>query len=100
MTHSILLRVTGVTGWIFLAGCQAMESPTHSITTAQQQSQPRMQKFDPFPDTRIGPRVAGLRPPGYRKQMSEPARSRRQAKANRPADPTTTRTNQVMPPAK
>ena len=39
-----------------------------------------MQKFDPFPDTRIGPRVAGLRPPGYRKQMSEPARSRQQAK--------------------
>ena len=100
MSQSILLRLMSLAGWLLLAGCQSVESPSASVIMTQQRSQNRMQKFDPFPDTRIGPRIAGLRPPGYRKQISEPARSRQQAKENRVATPTTTKTTQVIPPAK
>ncbi len=38
--------------------------------------QKRVQRFDPYPDPNIGPSVQGLRPRGFLKQVSEPARSR------------------------
>jgi hypothetical protein len=66
-------------GLLSLSGCHSVKSQLTS-PPANQQAEKRMKKFDPFPDTRIGPRVAGLRPPGYRKPMSEPARSRQQTK--------------------
>ena len=82
MPHSMIFHVTIFAIWLLLTGCQAVQAPpsaTSSITN-QQRPQHRAQKFDPLPDTRIGPRIAGLRPPGYRKPISEPARSRGQAK--------------------
>ena len=97
----LLHTVPCLLGALVLGGCQTMESPLAKSTgTAAQSPKKQLQKFDPFPDTRIGPRVAGLRPPGYRKPISEPARSRQQGKAS---DSEATREDvpqQVRPPAK
>jgi len=38
--------------------------------------QTRAQRFDPYPDTNIGPRVEGGRPEGYTEPPPEPARGR------------------------
>jgi hypothetical protein len=38
--------------------------------------QTRAQRFDPYPDTNIGPRVDGGRPEGYTTPPPEPARGR------------------------
>jgi len=94
------LRAAALACPLFLAGCQSFESPlaTPAATTTQR-TENRMKKFDPFPDTRVGPRVAGLRPPGYRKPISEPARSRQQAKANTAQANSEPIPQQVRPPA-
>ncbi|MCE9605957.1 MAG: membrane or secreted protein [Planctomycetia bacterium] len=38
--------------------------------------QTRAQRFDPYPDTNIGPNVEGGRPEGYTQPPPEPARGR------------------------
>ncbi len=99
MFHFMPLRVISVAVWLLPAGCRSVELPPTpaAISTNQQLEQRRTQKFDPFPDTRVGPRVAGLRPPGYRKPISEPARSRQQSKRGRVAEPPVAATPQIGP---
>ncbi|MDG2408760.1 MAG: hypothetical protein P8M53_07130 [Pirellulales bacterium] len=97
------LRAAAFACPLFLAGCQSFQSPLAPLATpaagTTQRTENRMKKFDPFPDTRVGPRVAGLRPPGYRKPISEPARSRQQAKANNAQANSEPIPQQVRPPA-
>ncbi|MDG2207177.1 MAG: hypothetical protein P8K78_04670 [Pirellulales bacterium] len=94
----LALRVTGLLVLFAFGGCRSLESPLAAPTAAAPPQQ-RLQKFDPFPDTRIGPRVAGMRPPGYRKPVSEPKRWQRQAKHTEKSAPTTTSYEQSTPPA-
>jgi hypothetical protein len=97
-----LLHTVSCLVWVLaLGGCQTMESPLAKPTgTAARPPKKQLHKFDPFPDTRIGPRVAGLRPPGYRKPVSEPARSRQQGNASDSEAAREDVPQQVRPPAK
>ena len=101
----LAFRVTGLLILFAFGGCRSLESPL-AAPTAVAPPQQRLQKFDPFPETRIGPRVAGVRPPGYRKPVSEPTRWQRQAKRTEKttrtenSEPTNANLNQSTPPAK
>jgi len=92
----LLLCSVALLGLCLPIGCQSVESPlAKPLGTAAAKPKKQLQKFDPFPDTRIGPRIAGLRPPGFRKPVSEPARSRQQDNGSGKNSP-----QEVTPPAR
>jgi hypothetical protein len=59
-----------------LAGCRDISGPnwTHPGTTEEQRAW--AERYNPYPETNIGPDVVGGRPREFQNQISEPARSR------------------------
>jgi hypothetical protein len=61
---------------VLLGGCASLTPPDimHPGTTAHQRQQ--AQRFDPFPDDSIGPKMEGVRPRDFSDQAPEPSRAR------------------------
>ncbi len=59
-----------------LVGCQGMRRPQWFNPGPIDYQRQQAQRFDPYPDQDVGPRMEGTRPPGYQQQGAEPTRAR------------------------
>ncbi len=67
-----------------LSGCSSISAPNwcHPGTAAQQRA--RAERFNPYPETEIGPNITGARPREFEQQIAEPARARWTSWPNHP----------------
>jgi hypothetical protein len=69
-TMFILLALFG------LAGCQSTAMPSLAHPGSTQTQQNRAVRYDPYPDSEMGPTMVGVRPREYQNPIPEPARAR------------------------
>jgi hypothetical protein len=62
--------------FIGLAGCQSTAQPSLAHPGSAKAQQNRAVRFDPYPDSDMGPAMVGVRPREYQNPISEPARAR------------------------
>jgi hypothetical protein len=58
------------------AGCKGLQGPNWSRPGPAPYQQRMAERFDPYPDSQIGPAVVGGRPRDYQIPPPEPARAR------------------------
>lgn len=59
-----------------LAGCSDISTPDWSHPGTAVQQRVWAERFNPYPETRIGPEIEGARPREFQQQVTEPARTR------------------------
>lgn len=59
-----------------LTNSQKFGTPNFKQPGTAEAQQNRAVRFDPFPETNVGPETEGMRPRGYSKPLAEPLRGR------------------------
>jgi hypothetical protein len=75
MTRHLILWV-GCSALVSCAGCRGLTMPNifHPGPAGQQRNQAK--RFDPYPESDIGPSIDEARPPDFQQGMPVPTRSR------------------------
>lgn len=63
-------------GTLVAAGCRTTETPQFYTNRNAAEQQAVAQRFDPYPETDVGPQALGSRPRDYQKPVAEPSRAR------------------------
>lgn len=58
------------------SGCRTQLDPYSWYNAPPGHQERQIQRFDPYPDTDIGPEMEGVRPRDFRSPVTEPARAR------------------------
>ena len=66
-------------------GCRGTQTPQIFGPGSASYQQSQAQRFDPYPETNVGPNVAGGRPDGYSMPPAEPYRGRANQWSTAPA---------------
>jgi hypothetical protein len=75
MVRQVLIVVA--CGWCAaMVGCRGTQTPQIFGPGSASYQQTQAQRFDPYPETDIGPRVEGSRPDGYTAPPAEAYRGR------------------------
>jgi hypothetical protein len=61
-----------------LAGCASVATPNWGQPGTADAQRRRAERFDPYPETDVGPGGLGVRPRGFEQPLAEPLRARRQ----------------------
>jgi hypothetical protein len=61
---------------VCLAGCRSVEPPTLAPRGDVATQRFEAQRFDPLPETNVGPEIVGARGREYDRQVAEPSRAR------------------------
>ncbi|MGE0608664.1 MAG: membrane or secreted protein [Pirellulales bacterium] len=68
--------IASLIGFVTAGGCATTETPQFYTTRSSQEQQAAAQRFDPYPETDVGPQALGSRPRDYQKPVAEPSRAR------------------------
>lgn len=60
-----------------LTGCRSWEKPLWNNPGPADVQRQAAERYDPYPETKVGQEIVGSRPPGYEHPLSEPERIRR-----------------------
>jgi hypothetical protein len=59
-----------------LCGCKNLEGPNWLHPGSAEEQQKRAIRYDPYPQTEIGPATTNVRPKSYDKTIAEPSQAR------------------------